>query len=111
MVEVTEITSAASIPSKADSILIPETTKVASHKTTAFITIVNNPKVKIVIGRVSKIKIGFITIFKRPITIAASKAVVKLSILNPATIKEAMIKESEENSQVKSNAIFSVNTI
>lgn len=101
--EVKEITKEAKIPDKKSVILIPGTTSVAKYNIVAFITKVNNPKVKILIGKVSRIKIGLITIFKSPTTTAAKRAVVKPSILNPGTIKEATIKDKAEKSQVKSN--------
>lgn len=101
--EVTEITRAAKTPDQKSSILIPGTINVARYNMAALITKVKSPKVKILIGRVSKIKIGFITILSSPTTMAAKSAVVKPSILNPGTIKEATIKDKAEKSQVKSN--------
>ena len=80
MVEVTDITRAASTPERKSAIIIPGTTSVAKYSMAALITRVNKPKVKMLIGKVSKIKTGLITIFKSPTTIAASKAVVKESI-------------------------------
>lgn len=78
--EVTEITSAARTPDRKLSIIIPGTTNVARYKIAALITKVKSPRVKILIGKVSRIKIGLITIFKSPTTTAASNAVVKESI-------------------------------
>ena len=86
IVEVKDITIDANIAESNPEIVIPGTIADASQRTTALIIKVNNPSVRKFKGRVNKRSIGRITIFKSPKTTAASKAVVKFSILNPGTM-------------------------
>lgn len=56
----------------------PGTRLAARRITTAFITNANNPKVKIVIGRVRIRRMGFMNALMIPKTTATTKAVTKL---------------------------------
>ena len=80
IVDTIDITIAAKRTDIKLSICIPGTTKDASHKTKALTTKVNNPKVKRLIGKVIKIKIGLMNTLITPITTAARSPVVKLAI-------------------------------
>jgi len=85
MVDTTLKTIAPSIAVKIPSSISPGTTKVVKYNTTAFITKVNSPKVKRFIGSVIIVNIGLTTVLITPITMAARRAVVKESTLNPGT--------------------------
>lgn len=70
----------------------PGTSFDANKNIRALIISVNRPKVNIFIGKVSKIKIGFITTFIKPITTAAKSAV-----LNPANVIPGTIQAINSN--------------
>lgn len=76
-VETTDKTIAPKIAGKNPSIVIPGTTSVTNHKTTAFTTKVKSPKVKRLIGAVNTSNTGLINVLITPKTIAASIALVK----------------------------------
>lgn len=65
------------------STLNPGTRLAANIITNAFITNVNNPKVRIVIGRVRIRRTGFINALITPKTTAATKAATKLVTWTP----------------------------
>ena len=60
----------------------------------------NNPKVKIVSGRVKITKIGLTIALTSPITTAASNAAPKLLTPNPGTTWAVMMRETAVTSQV-----------
>lgn len=66
-----------------ESMLKPPTIVSQTKIIMALMTNRNNPKLKIVIGKVNKIKSGFINIFSKPRTIATDTAVKNPSILIP----------------------------
>lgn len=69
IVETIEITIAATIAVKKESIEKPDIIWAARYKSTAFMTKINSPRVTIVAGRVKKISKGLTNIFKIPKTI------------------------------------------
>ena len=85
MVDTIDSTIAPSMAVSIPSIINPGTTNVVRYNTTAFITNVKSPKVKKFIGSVIIVKIGLKNVLITPKTMAASRAVVKESTLNPGT--------------------------
>ena len=79
IVDTTDKTTAPKIAGSHPSIFTPGTTAATINKTTALITKVNNPKVTIVSGALTKLSIGLIKVLITPKTIAAKIAVVKLA--------------------------------
>ncbi len=77
----------------------PGTITVASMIIAALISKVNKPSVIILIGRVSKIKIGLRTKFKRPITSAVARAAKKFSTCTPGKMYELTIMATVAISQ------------
>ena len=63
----------------------------------------NNPKVRIVRGRVNKIKIGLTIAFTKPKTIAPTAAAVIPAIVKPGTIQAVINSEIALASQVSKN--------
>lgn len=84
----------------------PETSVDASKTRIALITIVNNPKVRMVIGNVNKIKSGFRKILKTPSTNATRSAVQKLATCTPGRTYEAIRITSVLANQLRSIPIF-----
>jgi hypothetical protein len=72
----------------------------ANQRVNALTTSVNNPKVNKVMGNVNKLKIGRMIAFTRPMTAAATKAAIKLLIINPGTILEVIDNAKAEPIQV-----------
>ena len=70
---------------KNPSTLNPGTKFAVKIITKAFITKVNNPKVRILIGRVNIKRIGFTKALITPNTTAATKAAVKLETVTPGS--------------------------
>lgn len=81
----------------------PGTNKDETYKIMALITKVNKPKDNKFIGAVTKDKIGFMTVFIKPITKAAITAVMNPSILNPGTTLAVISSASTLNSSVISS--------
>lgn len=79
MVEAIDKTIAPKIAGNHPSIFTPGTIAETINKTTALITKVNNPKLTMVSGADTKLKMGFIKVLTTPKTIAAKIAVVKLA--------------------------------
>lgn len=69
----------------------PFTIVLASSTSSALMTNVNSPRVRIVIGRVSKRRIGLINTLSSPSTSATSKAVQSPPIETPGKIYPAII--------------------
>jgi hypothetical protein len=70
-------------PHQKFAMLIPFTNLLASNTTRAFTTNKNKPRVRMVTGKVSRIKTGFRKMFKIASTTANTKAVQKVSICMP----------------------------
>lgn len=85
-VEAIERTIAPRIAGSQPSTINPGTNKVVILKTIALTMKINNPKVIIVRGRVSKTRTGLIKVLMIPRTMAASRADVKVSTFIPGTI-------------------------
>lgn len=81
-----ERTIAPSIAGSQPSTINPGTNRLVIRKTIALTINMNSPKVITVKGRVRRSKTGLIKVLITPKTIAASKAEVKESTLNPGTI-------------------------
>ena len=80
-----EIKIAAKIAPNQVLISKPRKKDAANFKIMAFTTKVKKPSVKIFIGKVKIIRIGFTKIFKIPIIIEAIRADLKPEILTPGT--------------------------
>lgn len=65
----------------------------------------NKPSVKIFIGKVKKIKTGFITILTKAIAIDAIKAVMKFEIVIPGTIQPTNIIINDNANHFNNNII------
>lgn len=85
-VEAMERTMAPRIAGIQPSTMKPGTKKVVILRTMALTTKINNPRVITVSGKVRRSKIGLMKVFIMPRTMAASKAEVKESTLNPGTM-------------------------
>jgi len=70
---------------KKPSTLKPSTSFATSNSIKALITKVNSPNVRILIGRVKRIKTGFINMLTSPMTIADHSAAEKPAKLIPGT--------------------------
>jgi len=68
----------------------PEIKFPAKSRSAAFIINVNNPKVRILIGKVKRRRMGFISVLTRPIISAATREVVKSFTSIPVTIFETI---------------------
>jgi len=87
----------------------PGTRYPANIKSSAFITSVNIPSVKMFIGKVKNISTGFITALIKPITTAAIRAVQKFSICIPGITQATNIIISAKAIHFKS--IFTIITL
>lgn len=84
--------------------LNPGTIALANKIIRALITSVNNPKVKILIGKEIATKSGLMVALSNPKTRAAIRAPTKV-VVTPGKIYAAMIITKAETSQFKINAI------
>lgn len=84
--ETTERTMAPRMAASQPSTMKPGTKRVVSLRTIALTTNINRPKVMTVRGRVNNRRIGLMKVLMTARTMAASKAEVKASTLNPGTI-------------------------
>ena len=83
------------------SILKLDIIPAASLKTMAFTTKVNSPRVRMLIGKVSRSKIGLKMALSKPTTRLATIAALKSLISNPLTSLEVMSRARAERIQVK----------
>ena len=86
IVEAIDKTIAPKIAGSQPSTINPGTNKIVILKTMALTIKMNNPRVMIVRGRVSKTRTGLMKVFMMPNTTAAKSAETKVSTLIPGTI-------------------------
>lgn len=84
----------------------PGTIFATSQNKNPFIIKVNNPKVRMLIGSVKSINIGFIKILTRPITKAAHNAAI-----NPAKLIPGTIQAVKSKAKAKSIHLINISSI
>jgi len=83
----------------------PGTMEEASKTSIALMTSVKRPRVKMFMGSVRKIRIGFKIALIAPSTTAKTKAITKLSTKTPGKTYEAIAIATAEKNQLKINCI------
>lgn len=90
----------AAISAGANAVIVkPSTSDETPSSKSALITKVNKPSVSILMGKVSKSRIGLMTALAMPKNRATIRAVVKVSTSNPGTIFETIIIVRAESIQ------------